>query len=522
MNTYRMRRGYLVLVLALWVFHVWINYNILTRSQMARFHDEGQRIVEGIRHYQLIFRDPGIGALEKLDRISTLTGQFHPPLFEVAEAASWKLLEKCAARNIDMMVLLVDAFFLLILLFSVYGIGSALYHQKVGFVSAVVVSLCTMIFGHSRLAMLDFPVACMVSCTVYTLVKTRGFRSFGYSILTGVAFALAVLTKETALAFFIPPLIYYLIKSWFAKSKGKVFLRLAVAALVFFIIAGGLYFKPANLCVFKWYPLRTHFTKTSWDLLYYVRHFDAFTGPIMLVLFLPLLASYVLHIKKREKLFFFWFFIPLAIFSISPSKTLRLPLAIVPALAIIITQEIFQNNLIKKCRDACVFLLLSLAVIQYAFLNAGLLQVKRYLGHLDYGILSTTHNQDAAAEKLIGIFKKEAENSAHSAKRILFIGSIGSLHWPLYEYAVLNEWNFDVRFPSEGDAFDHAYFPRRWRKEIAAADYIVDKNGWIEKTPYNESLIEGLRRDLLEHKNQFHLIAELQASDGSSVLVYKK
>ncbi|HTY45255.1 MAG TPA: glycosyltransferase family 39 protein [Patescibacteria group bacterium] len=513
---------YLILVIALWAFHVWMNYHVLTRSQISRFHDEGCRVVQGIKYYQLLFKNPGIGAMEKLDRVSTLTGQFHPPLFELAEAVSWKLLERVAPMDMDMMVMTVNAIFLLILLLGVYGIGSALYQPGVGLVSAVLVSFCMMVFGHTRLAMLDFPVACMVSCAVYTLVKTRGFQSRGYSILTGIVFATAVLTKETALAFFLPPFIYYILRSWVRNNKKQVFIHLIFTALCFIVIAGSLYLKPANLCVFKWYPLRTHYTKTSWDLLYYVRHFDAFVGPMLQVLFLPLLAAYLFNIKKRKKVFLFWLFVPLVIFSISPSKTLRLPLATVPALAIIVTQEIFQNNLFRRCRQACVFLLLSFAVLQYAFLNGGLLFAERYLGHLDYGILFVTRNHQDYSDKLVDIFTREAQGPAHIGKRILFIGSVGSLHWPLYEYALLHEWAFDFKFPAEGDAFDHAYFPRRWHEELTAAGYIIDKTGGIERSPYNGYVIEGLRKDFREHRGEFDLMATVPAGDGSNIYVYKR
>jgi hypothetical protein len=515
---------YYFLILALFTFHTYMNYHVLAAGKISRFHDEGQRIVRGVQYYKLIFESPGIRMADKLSSIfSFKDSQFHPPLFDLAEAVAWKLLQIFQVKDINLMIVLVNAPFLLLLLFSMYGIGSLLYGRGAGLVSATLVSLFAMVFGHARLAMLDFPAACMGTFAMYALLRTRGFYSYGYSILFGAAVALAVLTKEGVLIFILPPLGYYFFKSWLTGDKKRVSVCFLLTLVIFLLVAGSFFLKPANLGVLKWYSLRTHFTKTFCDPLYYVNNFDVFTGPLILVFTLPFLIAYIFNIRRRDKLIFIWFFVPLVLFSISPSKSIRLPLGILPAFALLVTQEVYRNELLKKIRGVFVFILVFLSVLQYALLNSAILVIKPQMSYLGYGIWSVQDfGWGGILSGLVDVFKKEGEDPANSGKSILFLGTVGTLHWPFYEYAAINGWSsFRFAFPTEGDAFDHAYFQRDYRGQVAAAGYVIDKTGRIEKTPYNEYIVEGLRKDFYACQNQFRLIAQLKAPDGSTVFVYK-
>lgn len=192
-----MKIKYALALLLVFLLHVAANYWVLSNSQPAHIYDESGRIKNGAEICFLVeAHTPKFelaGSLLELDG-----GQAHPRLFEVVEAMSWKLLGGVDEKKIEQMIWIANSFFLWILLMSIYGIGSILYDKNVGLLAAFLTPLFSMVFGHSRMALLDYPLMCMVSLSFFLLLKTNGFSSLFYSCLFGVAFGLSELTKETA------------------------------------------------------------------------------------------------------------------------------------------------------------------------------------------------------------------------------------------------------------------------------------------------------------------------------------
>ena len=516
--------NYLLLLLVIFLFHIVINDQILKRSQVLRVHDEPLYISNGFSCYKTIFSNPKLSTPQRIDCLFIKTEQQRSFLYFV-EAISWKALDIIKIRDEDSMVVVTNSIFLLILLISVYGIGSILYDRNIGLLSALLTSMFPLVFGHSRVAMTDYPLLCMVSLSMCLLLKTNGFSSVVYSVFSGIVFGISQFTKETSIVFILPPLIYYFIKAYSSGEKKKVLRNFITTICFFLIVAGSVFIRTTNSYAFKTYWMQMHFTNNP-DLLYYLKSFliNA-TGPFIFVLSLPLLLSYLVNFKKRNKFLFLWFLIPIILFSISANKMHRFLLPLLPAFALIVVQELFTDGLFKKLKIALRIIFIPCLILQYAFINAGFLKTKYYKYQFDYGFLSIKKDKYFPVSlALLEAFKKEAVY-CRSPKMILFLFNIPPVA-SLFNYKFrLYELPFNVYCPIMADVVN-APLPGtvNWQEKVLTADYIVDKTGFIpgEYKGLRENISDQLEEGFKKYRSQFKKIDEIKTFGDVSICVYKK
>jgi 4-amino-4-deoxy-L-arabinose transferase-like glycosyltransferase len=518
---------FLVIALALCAF-IFVNYQVLMHSQVARINDEGGRIYSGFRFYDLLFKNSTVSAMKKLDRLSTLSKEAaHPRFFELMEALSWRGLEAAGFRDEERMIIVTNAFFLLVLFLSVYGIGSLLHGRSAGLLAALLVSMFPYVFAHSRVAMLDFPLMCMVSLSFFLLLKTGRFQSTYYSICAGIFFGIAQLTKETAIFFVFPALVYYFADSYVTSGfKKKVILNFFLALGLFIVVAGSVYLRVKNQHVFTTYfaKLAIHGNATH---SFYFKNFIDCVGPFVLFLTLPLCLNYLINLRKREKFFFFWFFVPLALLTFSPNRAVRFMLPMLPAFSLIVTQEIFRDDLLQKFKRTCSFLLVFAAILQYVLFNYGVLDYSRGDKKriaLETGILRVQKEEYLPVLfAMQDVFKKEMP-AFDGFDRILFLCNIGELYAPLRLQLRLSRLPYFVFCPLEADAVDIRHQQSTdWCEQVLAVGYIVEKPGDMSGIrEHNYKIAQDLRECFAQHKNRFKVIAEIKAPDGSVIYIHKK
>ena len=520
------RRYYLFLILIILGLHIFLNYQILEKSGFARTDDEGGLIIGGLNYYRMMFLESGNNLIDKLGHISKLYGQCHPHFVEFMELSTWKILSLFKIMGINPMILTINSIFFIILLLSTYKIGSIIYNKNIGIFSAGLISMFPLVFGHSRVMLLDYPLMCMISLGFYLLLKTNKFSSTLYSIFLGIIFGLSQLTKETAFIFILGPLIYYFFKSYSANNKKKMLLNFTITITFFLILSGIVYFRLENLDAFRIYFGKTCFIKKNLDPFYYLKNFIEIVGPFILIASLPLLVQYLVNIKRREKMLLIWFVIPLILFSISPNKAVRFILPILPAFALIVSSEISNINLSKMFKRVFYILLILISILQYAYFNAGILDTKLKNPYFEVGILSIKKDKYSSdAIKLLDIFRKEAKlNSSSANKNILFLFNIGEIHWPFWLDIYLHKLPFNAFIFMQTDEVEVRNTYRvDWREKILMADYIVDKTGVKCRNNCAKHILEGLEEGFVKYRNKFELIADIKLSyDNSTACVYKK
>jgi len=529
------RPGYSLLPILLSIgtllaFHLLISYSVLKESRVARAYDEAEYLRDGIALYQQILLTPDKARI--INRLLEIAPMHQPRFFSFVQALVWGLLRVINRWDENLMILIVNALFLGILLMSIYGICSVSQHKKAGILSAFLISFFPVVFGSSRIMMLDFPLMSMVTLSIFLLFKTDNFRSRFFSILFGLSMALSQLTKVTFAAFMAAPVIYYFIRSFKCGPKNKVLLNFALASLLVIAASAIVYFNPLNFQQLETYFLKASMPLCDYPPWYYLRNFPAFTGSFIFVLTVPLFLSYLLNIRQREKLFLLWLVIPLVIYSVSANKALRFVIPVLPAYVLIVTQELFDNRIFQKMRKAYIILLVFLAIFQYSLLHRCrkalrlLIPVDRPLFyHSDLGLLSVKRDPYYPVHlELLNIFQKEKVDP-QGRKNILFPFFIGEVYCPLLYKFPTYRLPFDLTCPlntDNADILDHIH--ENWEEKVLIADYIVDKLDWMEKRDggYRKDIAGQMRKGFEKYKNLFEKIAEVQLFDGSFIYVYRK
>jgi len=517
--------SYLLLILGIFLFHLVINHQIIKKSQAFRSADEPLYINCGFICYKAIFSDLKVSTPQRMNNIFFLTDGRQRNFFYLVEALSWKIGDIIKAKGEDSMIFITNSIFLLILLMSIYGIGSILYGRNIGLLSALLTSMFPLVFGHSRVAMVDYPLMCMVSLSFYLLLKTNGFRSVAYSIFAGIAFGVSQFTKETSIVFIIFPLAYYFMKAYSSGEKKKIAVNFAITISVFLVVAGAVFFKTTDLHAFKNFWLQVTIFPNNNDLFYYFKTFFInAVGPFMFVLSLPLLISYLINIKKRDKLLFLWFLIPFVLFSLSTNQMHRFLMPILPAFSLIVIQELFADGLFKSFKAILKVILIPCLMLQYIFINTGLMSNKYYKSRFDYGILSAKKDKYfLVTSALLDFFKKEAMRCGNT-KKVLFLFNREDIVGPIFYKFVLYELPFSWSCPMSADiASAPALGTINWQEEVLTADYIVDNIGIVpgDYKGLLENISNQLKEGFNKYKNQFERMEEIKA-DNFVICVYKK
>lgn len=113
--------------------------------------------------------------------------------------------------------------YLIVLLFSVYGIGRRVYNRPVGLLAAFLVSTYPILFNLSRTFYPDFALTALVALSIYFLMGVERFHNRKYSLLLGLTLGLGMLSKWPFAAFVGASLLYVII-----RSRGGLDIRLSV------------------------------------------------------------------------------------------------------------------------------------------------------------------------------------------------------------------------------------------------------------------------------------------------------
>jgi len=529
------RLKYVLLLLGILSFHVFMNYEVLGKSEICRTYDESNRISDGMLTYQTMFLSH-YKIEDNIKKILQLSGQAHPPFVQIVQGVMVKLLT-VTSKHFDenSIILATNGFFLFILLFSVYGIGAIIYNKNAGIFAAFLVSFFPMIYGQTRNMLLDFPLASMTSLSFYLLFKTNEFRSFNYSILLGIALGFSVLVKESFVSFVFFPFFYYFYESCKAHRIKRIILNFALALFFVIAVTGIIYLRPENFFAIKHYINKVFFLNLEKrkEIFYYFKDLLLYAGIFISVLIIPVMAGYFKNIKLQNRAIFLWFFASFIIFSLSPNKAPRFIIPILPALALMVAGGLFHSKLLPKVKKAYAYTLVLAAFLQYfiyffnfSFINSWLCRMNN---EKDFPPIVTYKNDNyyPAMLKLMQFFSKEKEKLNEKASKdkydIVFLFMIGEIHCPMQYKVLFESLPFTIHCPEEGDEFEApAPGTFNWPDFILHASYIVDKNGYDPKKGGDRENVAGMIREgFKKHEANFKKVYDIALFDGSHIYIYK-
>jgi len=353
MKRFKLNKYSMILILLI-IFHVALNYTILSIDNTYMIYDESNAHIFSLRIFNLVKSNPINLFYYFMNDQST-----YPPLMHLVSIPYYTLFgtsqDIAAFSNIT---------FFMILILATYGIGKNLFNDKVGILSAFIVSFFPAIFAFSRVYMVDFPLASMVALSWYLLLKTESFTDTKYSILFGLSAGLGMLTKFTYFIYILPYFIFLLpwISNFFKQPPNHLNLKqkkiglfnLTLALTVCLGISSFWYFFNLKRILFqniafnKAYLLQM---SLSYNMQFVIKRFGLILfmllkqiGVFFFIIFLLSLIYAIFNFKKMKiSYLLLWFIIPILFFSINTFwLSPRYILPILPVVAILISLFLFR------------------------------------------------------------------------------------------------------------------------------------------------------------------------------------
>lgn len=361
-------RKYYLLLLVLILFHTISNLIIVNLDNAPLLWDGGDYFYKSLRYYD-VFRNIGSDFIAKFYDIST----YRPPLLMLTSLPFYLLL----GRSVDVAIM-TNILYLIILVLSVYGIGRRIHGNEAGFLSAVIVMLFPIVFGLSRSYWQDFPVTAMVSLSVYLLIRTDYFRDRKYSLIFGISLGLGMLTKWIHFVFLTGPFLYILLLSLKQDmknpAKNAAYAILAGAAVAaFWYIPNGAHVATNlfGLSVGATGEEATTFQKLGESFgptgIFNIKSFTYYAGKLVndqiSFFFSVVFAIFAVILLKRHRdrnlwMLILWIIVSIVAFTLIKNKTSRNTVAMLPAIALIISLGIMNIKSSTARKAAAAFILL--------------------------------------------------------------------------------------------------------------------------------------------------------------------
>jgi len=489
--------------------------------------DESVHMVTSMAYHRILdeaIRHPDFslhGIKDTLRQLVDVSSFVYPPLVTFIGG----LLIFVAGNSMDALAL-INIPFLAILIVSVFQIGKRLGGEKTGLLSVTLILLYPIVFGLTRVPMLDFALLAMTALSVYLLLYSDFFTHHTYTILFGASLGLGMLTKPVFLNYMLIPVacvVAYCIRQRVhgeltSKELGRRALR-AVGALVPGVLIAGLWYGPHahRLGVFRQIAATALWHRDLYDvdtLLYYLR--------ILIVqhIGLPLFIVFVVAISRfRTKttrfhgvLLLVWLVGLYAMLTLVPQKTPRqtigmlLPVVLITALGL---------SALTKYRCVTITAVLLYGTVQFAALSlpgpilADRLGALAWAGH--FGYAQPPNQADWQIEETLETIGDDVQKIGVISDHRFINGQT------LAYYSAALE--LDQRIVKCRDHYQD------FLDDLASYDVVVTKSDWVPIVHRaNPNISSDTNAILVRHFEDnigfFELDRTVALPDGSDLLVY--
>ena len=523
-----------LILLFLILFHGICNYIWLSYNPMPPFWDESRYLLMGLKYKDLFSQISSFNFGQFAE-----IGGYYPPLFLISSL----ILTFLWGDSIRTMAM-TNIIYMVIMLFSIFKIGEKIFDRKTGLWAAFILSIFPIIFGTSRMFLLDYALSAMVTLSIYLLLLTDYFKNTKNSILFGYSLGLGMLTKNTFGGFIVGPLFYTFYSSMLKGSKEEMCKRIVnlfyslsigvILALPWYVLSFpfalhkliALYrffltnLKQTSTCLLcivllfiifvvrktcKHYSLSQIYLKSRilifclllglfylqnkavvTNILWYFYKMDDQVGVSFFILFIFVCNRFLSRKQQNTQILFLWLWIAIPYFlSYFFTKQLRYTMPYLPAVALIIAAEIqkFNNRKVKKFLLSSIFIL-SLVQFSIGFLYDGRVKVD---------------------DKITEILKWIDEDAK---KKMVTVGLIVNTdflnHETLSYYAFLNKLHIEIK------GYVSGYTLKNINLGCFESDYIITlSDPRVYRRKWNKEVILILHQ-LLQENSEFVLVKEVK------------
>ncbi len=524
----------MIFLLSICLFHAINNFIVLSRDRLPLLWEMNDLFIFSLR------------CLEQIQacQVLPLDPSYPPLLFYLTTPLLFIF-----GRTPDIAAM-TNSLFLSILIFATYGIGKEIKNRTCGIMSAFIVSTFPIVFAFSRMYWFPIPVAAMTALSVFILIKTDGFQNRKNSIILGIVLGLAMLTKWTFPAYFLPPFSLYLIWSFKEKSIYKTrtkIINLSIITLITVSIAFIWYrhfFYPI-LCEKLQIIFNNPFGKNL--NLSLLSNLKVYLGCLInyqihlfyFIMFIPSLILFIIKKSRMKYLILSWLIIPSMLFLLSPPplgsglKANRFLIPALPPIGIIISYALCEIK--KKGFLRCIlcltiagglaqYILLSYFVkhpVNYFpdyFAKSPIAEIYPWQIRVERGILhpyTKNWNTPETAETLL-------TNSSEYPIHVLILQNVPSVQDALQLKAYQEKLPIIIECPSRhldgGDPRITYDFPSL----IAKADYVLSLGKGYNEFAFNLGPILPLLNEFKKQQKNFRFITKIKLPENLILEVYKR
>src|SRR3990167_121203 len=463
-------------------------------------------------------------AIEHLDsnilyKLLTISN-FYPPLFYISSYPFYKILGTSSDSGC-----LTNSIFLILLIFSTYGIANNLYGKRAGILSALLVSTYNVVSTHSRQYLLEMSLISTVTLTIYFLLKSNTFKERRYSIAFGIAAGIGMLTRWNFLFFVFPVIIYKIYKTVNSQQSTvnsqikNILISLIISIIIFspwyvantgnILLNAGVSIKDSAVIEGDPHGLNIE------NFMYYLQAVNEQVSSPLWLLFIIGFSLYLYRYKENRDLSIFWWFIgSYIVVTAIANKDSRYSMHYLPAVAIFSTFWIkdIKSAIVKNGLSGIIIIFVLLQYISSLY-GLRLLPAERIsLGALN--IILSQSNPPARENWKVDEIEKVilSENSFYNIKNMVRIIP----DYPTFAKATFEYYKYFNKYNNIHFSW-HTNFPE-------FTDYIVTKTGNVgplfrEKA---HTLTKYIETPPPEFTNIFSKFREFKLPDGSTATLYKR
>ena len=499
---------------------IWLKYDTL-----PPIWDQAGHLTKSYDYFKAIDRFDS-DLLSKLLNISS----FYPPLFYISSYPFYKILGTSSDSGC-----LTNSIFLILLIFSTYGIANNLYGKRAGILSALLVSTYNVVSTHSKQYLLEMSLISTVTLTIYFLLKSNTFKERRYSIAFGIAAGIGMLTRWNFLFFVFPVIIYTLYKifkevrsqksgapiQWMGRrSQIKNLVTASIISIIIFspwyvantgniLLNAGVSIKDSAVIEGDPHGLNIE------NFMYYLQAVNEQVSSPLWLLFIIGFSLYIYRYKENRDLSIFWWFIgSYIVVTAIANKDSRYSMHYLPAIAIFSTFWIkdIKSAIVKNGLSGIIIIFVLLQYFSSAY-GLRLFSVERIsLGALN--IILSQSNPPAREDWRVDEIEKVIlnENSFYNMKNMVRIIP----DYPMFSKAAFEYYKYFNKYDNIHFSW-HTNFPD-------FTDYIVTKTGNVgplfrEKAHALTKYIEDAPP---QFTNIFRKFREFSLPDGSTATIYKR
>lgn len=535
---------YLLAIILIFLLSALSDYIWLKLENVPPGWDESLHLTKSLEYFNIL-TNPGAGMISNLIQVDN----YYPPFYHFSTVLSYFLFGTSMDAAIS-----INIFYFGILLVSVYGIGKYLYNQETGLIAVFLISLYPTMVGMRRFYLIEIALVATVTLSIYLLLLSDNFKNRKYSIGFGIALAISILTKWTAVFFIIGPLVFVLyesiikkpaeIKNLRKKERKKRASNKRPNPWINIILMGAsalflslIWYAPHISEVYRTIVWGNEYWGTTEgdpevftlkSIFFYV--IALINSQISFVFFIVFLAGLIMALKANHRsnyLLLSWIILPYIVMTLLRNKNDRYTIASIAAVAVISAYWIASLER-KKTKAIVLSIIVLLGGIQLFTLSMGIdiasdIRIKSSVGDIDlysagsYGTRPPMSNDWKVEEALDSIIA-DSKTNPRMYGRVGYLGIVPDM--PFTNGLTYGYYSYMKKLPFNVISVPYFEALEPFVQNFLNFDYLIFKSG--ENSGYSrKKLVKDMYDYFDQHNSSYSLVKEYDLPDGSMLTVYR-